>query len=423
MSFTRETIKDFYLLTTDVENIFINEYMPAAPGDFVKVYLYGLLYSQNGGEMSFETMGRQLGLSAERISEAWDYWQRMGVVEKTLSKGGKSYDIKFKQLRAMMYAVPQEDSRGVEPDSAEDDPLCNKELKATLEAVEQIKGKPLSPLEIREIFSLIEDDKASSEVVNAAFEYCIEKGKTGINYIAKVAREWTKEGLKTKEDVEKRLQNTEERQSTYKAILQTLGLSRGATEAERKMVDSWLDEMKFNMEKIMEACTKASFISSPNLRYVNKVLQNWYEEAKISGRNVNSKNAVTQATLNRYYEYLRNKAEEDAAVRRKKIYKELPRIEELDREVLTLGQDISKAVLSGGAEKINDIKRLIHLLEEERSVILAENNYQPDYTDIKYICDKCNDTGITEDGNRCSCVKERMGEAEVWQNSTSQSSN
>ena len=43
MSFTREKIRDFYLLATDVENIFINEYMPAAPGDFVKVYLYGLL--------------------------------------------------------------------------------------------------------------------------------------------------------------------------------------------------------------------------------------------------------------------------------------------------------------------------------------------------------------------------------------------
>ena len=27
MSFTREKIRDFYLLATDVENIFINEYM------------------------------------------------------------------------------------------------------------------------------------------------------------------------------------------------------------------------------------------------------------------------------------------------------------------------------------------------------------------------------------------------------------
>ena len=37
MNFRREEIKEYYLLDTDVENIFINEYMASAPGDFVKV--------------------------------------------------------------------------------------------------------------------------------------------------------------------------------------------------------------------------------------------------------------------------------------------------------------------------------------------------------------------------------------------------
>ena len=58
MSFKREKIRDIYLLTTEVENIFINEYMPQAPGDYVKVYLYGLLYSGNGEAMT-GTAGRK----------------------------------------------------------------------------------------------------------------------------------------------------------------------------------------------------------------------------------------------------------------------------------------------------------------------------------------------------------------------------
>jgi len=33
MNFIKEKIKDFFLLDTKVENIFINEYMPSAPGD------------------------------------------------------------------------------------------------------------------------------------------------------------------------------------------------------------------------------------------------------------------------------------------------------------------------------------------------------------------------------------------------------
>ena len=91
MSFTREKIRDFYLLATDVENIFINEYMPAAPGDFVKVYLYGLLYSQNDAPMSYDQMAGQLSMSRKRIDEAWDYWASMGVVEKSHEGGGSHH--------------------------------------------------------------------------------------------------------------------------------------------------------------------------------------------------------------------------------------------------------------------------------------------------------------------------------------------
>ena len=117
MGFKRETIKDFYLLATDVENIFINEYMPVAPGDFVKVYLYGLLYSQNGIKMTCEQMAGQLSMSKEKFDEAWNYWVSMGIVEKIYSneKSGE-YDIVFKQMRSMMYSTSsgQSDSIGRE---------------------------------------------------------------------------------------------------------------------------------------------------------------------------------------------------------------------------------------------------------------------------------------------------------------------
>lgn len=425
MSFTREKIRDFYLLATDVENIFINEYMPAAPGDFVKVYLYGLLYSQNDAPMSYDQMARQLSMSRKRIDEAWDYWASMGVVEKSPEDSG-DYDIKFRQMRALMYGKEEKplevsSNRDERTDSrrAGDTGLYDQSLKELLVQIEKLKGTGLSSAEIKEIFSLTEDDGASPEVVFAACEYCFEKGKTGINYIAKVVREWTKEGLRSRDDVKDRLSALDQRMGVYKRILRTLGLNRGATEAEKEMIDSWLDEMKFNLDKVLEACTRASFISSPNLRYVNRVLLNWFEEARISGRNVNSSAGVTQAVLSKYYAYLREKAEEEAQARRAEVYKKIPRIREVDEDLLELGQNISRAVLSGDSLKLNEMKRLMKLLEEERAVLLTENNYREDYTDVKYACDKCGDTGMTEDGNRCSCTKERMGEAELWQSSTS----
>ena len=64
---------------------------------------------------------------------------------------------------------------------------------------------------------------------------------------------------------------------------------------------------------------------------------------------------------------------------------------------------------------MNETRRMMRLLEEERAVLLTENNFTVDYTDIKYSCKKCGDTGIDENGSRCVCVKERIGEAELWQ--------
>lgn len=417
MNFTKEKVKDFYLLSTDVENIFLSEYMPTAPGDYVKVFLYGLLYSQNNVEINNRQFALQLQMSEKQVEDAWTYWEQLGIVSRKYIINTNEYDIEFKNLRALMYAGVL----NVETVAKEEMPeaIISEELKDLVYSVEQTIGRTMSPSESLEVASWLNELGATSEVIMGAVEYCIEKGKRGINYMAKVVLQWTKDGFKTKEDVENHISSLEARYGNYKKILQALGLNRAATEAERDMIDSWFDEMDYNMERVMDACVKASFISSPNIRYVNKVLQNWYEEAKVDGRNVNNKLSISKADLNRYYEHLRKEAEAKAEERKQEIYRNIPRIEDIDRELLELGMSFSRKLLSGNTEDVERTKKLMELLEEERAVLLTENNYREDYTDIKYACDKCSDTGITEEGTRCSCTKERMGEAELWQNSSS----
>ena len=105
MNFSKGKTRDFYLLTTDVENLFINEYMSDAPGDYVKVYLFGLLYGQHGSEMSHGLLARQLGLDEKKVALAWDYWERMGVIKKVPNgeKGILNYNVEFINLREKMY--------------------------------------------------------------------------------------------------------------------------------------------------------------------------------------------------------------------------------------------------------------------------------------------------------------------------------
>ena len=139
MSFTKEKIKDFYLLTTEVENIFINEYMPTAPGDYVKVYLYGLLYSQTQDNMTYKEMAKQLNLSERQIDDAWNYWQRMGVIEKHSKGQGLflDYDIEYKQLRGMMYGLSHESSINQDYEKKEE-PVYDEDLKDILLNVENM---------------------------------------------------------------------------------------------------------------------------------------------------------------------------------------------------------------------------------------------------------------------------------------------
>lgn len=419
MGFKREKVKDFYLLSTEVENIFINEYMAAAPGEYVKVYLYGLLYSKYQPDMTYKEMAKQLGLTEAQVEEAWQYWSDMGVVEKC-AKGRQlfnEYDIEFKQLRSLMYGSQKESENKKESAAG---PLYDRELKDLLFEVERIVGKTLSAKDTREIFSWVKELGASREVILSAIVYCLEKGKDGISYMTKVISQWNENGLKTEEDVKTYLENLEFSFARYKEVLHTLGINRGVTKAEREIIDSWFDRMGFDMNRVLDACCKGSFISNPNVRYVNGILEKWYEEAKADGRNVNSKVTVTQADLNRYYEYLRKTAEEEAAERKREVYEKLPRIEEIDGQLLDLGKRMSKSVLSGDLKARSETKQLIALLEEERAVLLTENNFKEDYTDIKYSCSQCNDTGVTEEGIKCSCTKQRIGEAEIWQSLSSE---
>ena len=431
MSFNREKIRDFYLLTTDVENIFINEYMTAAPGDYVKVYLYGLLSSQHQREMTEQEMSRLLGLSEEEIDKAWDYWASMGIVEiRPPKKNGQDRQIEFKNLRALMYSSAEKappSGKGREIDAGADmggeadkAPLYDQELKALLAQIEELLGKTLSSRDTQELYSWETELGASREVILAAASYCAEKGKTSVGYIAKVVTQWTEEGLRTEADVKARLESIEQSFARYKTVLRALGINRGVTRAEKEMIDRWFGEWGFNQERVDEACEKGSFITTPNVRYVNAILEKWYEEAKAYGRNVNSAVTVTQADLNRYYEHLRKQAEQEAEERKSEVYGRLPRIREIDQQLLELGRKISRSVLSKDERGKNEAQRLSALLEEERAVLLTENGFAEDYTDIKYSCDICHDTGVTEEGTRCSCVNKRTGEAETWLNLSSE---
>ena len=85
MSLKKRKVKDLYLYDTQIENIFINEYLPQAKGDYVRVYIYASMYAGFGMETDSKTIAEQLGITREKVKEAWDYWEKLELIKRTFS--------------------------------------------------------------------------------------------------------------------------------------------------------------------------------------------------------------------------------------------------------------------------------------------------------------------------------------------------
>ena len=102
-------------------------------------------------------------------------------------------------------------------------------------------------------------------------------------------------------------------------------------------------------------------------------------------------------------------ARERAGQRRTELHSKFPRVWDIDRLLSRTGMDIMEIMSSGKntEEQIARLKERNDKLLLERGKILREGGYPEDYSDIKYDCDKCGDTGFV-DTRMCECMKKAL---------------
>ncbi len=405
MSFYRDKTKDYFLLDTKVENMFINEYMVSAPGEYVKVYLFALMYAELEVDFSNEDIAKQLSMDIEDVLKAWTYWEKMGIIKKVRKSADNplDYDVVFVLLKDMLYGS-HEETHIVSPEQGINAQMANQEYRAMFDRIEKSFGRVISGTEMSEVLSWINDFGIEPEFVAFAVEYCARKKKKTVKYVEAVIRNWISDGHRTIEDIQQHIGHIEERTADYRRIFRALGWSRNWTEAEKRIMDEWFDKMGFSVDVILDACSKTAGISSPNINYVNKVLTSWYEEGgkKTAGE-------VSGADINRYYELLRAKEEKEAAQRREEVYSRLPQIREMDEEESRLGASLSRILVSDRVDKkeaIEQIREQIDEMSAQRAFLMTDNGFELDYMDVKYQCPDCKDTGKLETGERCPCHRE-----------------
>lgn len=119
-------------------------------------------------------------------------------------------------------------------------------------------------------------------------------------------------------------------------------------------------------------------------------------------------------SLLKEYEQKKIRAELDLEERKQNLYKIIPRIEEIDKELNNLGISTAKNILSNNSSKnsLNNLKSKTASLKNEKEKILKDNGYNLDYLKPFYECKICNDTGFITDSQyrttMCNCLKQKL---------------
>ena len=192
----------------------------------------------------------------------------------------------------------------------------------------------------------------------------------------------------------------------------------------------WFDEMNCSLAEVLDACSAAAGLREPNLKYVNKVIENRRLERggintrlqKDRSQSSSAESAaaaegspVSRKVLADYYEYIRN---EDEKAREARIAEVLRKVPEM-KSVFEAESRVNSKMLSlrPGSDNLDARQRLRAeriAIEEGRKQLLAENGFPADYLTRKFRCGICRDTGYTDEGMVCSCCRERAAEAYRW---------
>lgn len=266
--------------STQIDNIFIEDYMPLANGSYVKVYLYAyknMMSEEPDYQLDNEKLAKNLRLTLQDVEDAWEYWESEGVVERVL-KLDQSYDIIFKNLKIRLI----ESRRPIKERPQEKvlvDLMEHNSVRNMFANIDYFMRRQTTPTEKMEIISWISDFNMSPEMIEIAFEYSTEKKKVyKVNYVRAIVSSWYDEKLSTVEDVERALSQTDEKYVRKNSVLRKMGLQfRAVSETEINLINSWYDKHKFSEEIIDEAISRTAQISRPSINYVNSILMKWKE--------------------------------------------------------------------------------------------------------------------------------------------------
>ncbi len=272
MCAVRRQEADVALGSTSVDNLFMMEYLASAPGEFVKVYLYGLWLAQYGaGDGTLEEIALGAGVDQDVALSAFLYWERMKLVE-----------------------IAERDPLEVRYGSALHRMMENTHDQETVYRYaafhQKLQGlfgssRLLTANELDQMDRWAEEEGFSQDAVCRVCEYA------RIRYGAKVTSAELREAFAlfrdrdagTPEAARQLMLSEKSLYDTAKKILRSYSLRREPTAEELRILREAADA-GLETGAILEAARQAGTARSPGFSYLKPVLQNLIREGAFTAK-------------------------------------------------------------------------------------------------------------------------------------------
>lgn len=298
---------------TTVSDIFIDQYMPKANGEFVKVYLYLLRVTGSGaGIATISEIADHFSNTEADIVRALNYWASEDILQVQTGADGQITGINLCSLAVSGIQAAQSNIQSAVADNAAQnistaniqmqdsvveklksqatDKPAPSQKEYTLDEIKEFRKNP----DISELFFIIEtylkhtlsstdtnmvlywldELHFSTDLVEYLVEYCITKGHSSLRYMNKVALGWADAGIKT---VDQAKDDAAAHSQIYYTVMKALGITgRNLVDSEVSLINKWVGEYGFDIELVKAACSKTiSAIQKPSFEYTDSILANW----------------------------------------------------------------------------------------------------------------------------------------------------
>lgn len=112
------------------------------------------------------------------------------------------------------------------------------------------------------------------------------------------------------------------------------------------------------------------------------------------------------------YDDIRTNSKNQLNLRKQKVYKTVPRIEQIDKQLSSIGIKVTQAIINNPDKAqtlILTLQKENESLVKEKLNLLLQYGFNKDYLNLHYICPYCKDTGYIEAENKiCKCMQQKL---------------